>query len=87
MSLVYIDTAGNYGNAEDIVIFDTECFEDSEIGELNKILDEGTPPYAWIIMMGEKLNRVQIIVENSITTLSPKVHEISKRLLKKRFGI
>jgi hypothetical protein len=52
MSLVYIDTMGNYGNAEDLVVFDTDCCDDSDIGELNKILDEGTPPFAWVIRKG-----------------------------------
>jgi hypothetical protein len=84
---MYIDTAGNFGRAEDLVVFDSKKVAEEDLARLNEILDKGEPTFLWVLEMGERLEREKVLVSQSIYTRSEGADETAKTVLKARFGL
>ena len=70
MALVYIDREVNYGNAENMLVFDLEALSDYDIKNLNETLDKGESLWGWVFGVqidGKKLNSPFYEVEKSVS--------------------
>lgn len=85
--LVYIDLEGNYGSAQDMVVFDLEKLEEEDLAKLNQFLDEGHNPFAWVVAMGKRLQREQVMVDQSISITTQETADTVARVYKERYGI
>ena len=85
--LVYIDLEGNYGSAQDMVVFDLEKLEEEDLAKLNKFLDEGHNAFAWVASMGRRLKRDAIFIEQSAFITTKETSDEIAKVLNERYGI
>jgi hypothetical protein len=76
MALVYLDKAGNFGQADNMVLFDTSTLPMSQLKELNNKLDKGESLWSWVFEVngeGNNIGGVSYVVKESTVIMSPNI--------------